>query len=336
MKNETEDYELGDVVLQSGKTLNNAKLAYATWGELNPARDNVIVLPTYYTGTHESYEPIIAPGRALDPTRYFIVSPNLFGNGLSTSPSNATGDSAGGNFPDVTAYDNVRCQHRMLVDLFDVQSVALVAGWSMGAMQAFHWGADFPEMVRAIAPWAGSARCSNHNTAFLEGVKAALTADPAWNNGHYPVQPERGLRAFGRAYCGWAFSQTWFREELWSEFGHESLEAMLDAWEEEHLEWDANDLLAKLHTWQLGDIAEHTLHGGDFEAALGAIKAKAIVMPSRTDMYFPPEDSEIEVSHMPNAQLRVIESIWGHCAGGPGRETASTAFIESALSELLA
>ena len=89
-------------------------------------------------------------------------------------------------------------------------------------------------------------------------------------------------------------------------------------------------------TWQAGDISDNPLYGGDFEKALGSIKAKAFVMPSRTDQYFPPEDNEIEVSMMPNAELRVIETIWGHTGGGPGRNPADTAFIDTQLKELLA
>ena len=70
--------------------------------------------------------------------------------------------------------------------------------------------------------------------------------------------------------------------------------------------------------------------------ALGSIKARALIMPSRTDQYFPPEDNEIEVGHMPNASLRIIPSIWGHLAGGPGRNPEDTRFIDKMLKELLA
>ena len=72
-----------------------------------------------------------------------------------------------------------------------------------------------------------------------------------------------------------------------------------------------------VRTWQNADISLNDKYNGDFARALGAIKARAIVMPGRTDLYFPPEDNETEVSMMPNAELRPIESIWGHLAGGP-------------------
>ena len=130
------EYELGDVELISGEILRSAVLVAATWGQLSTGRDNVIVLPTYYTGTHEGYEPLVGPGHVFDTDRYFVVSPNLFGNGVSTSPSNAVEANAGPRFPQIDVYDNVLCQHRLLTEKFDVSSIPLVAGWSMGGVQA--------------------------------------------------------------------------------------------------------------------------------------------------------------------------------------------------------
>ena len=107
MASDYDVFRLGDVVLQSGAVLGDASLAYRTYGRLNAARDNCIVFPTYYTGTHRSNERLIGPGRALDPARYFIVVPNLFGNGLSSSPSNMPAPFAGNRFPRATVFDNV-------------------------------------------------------------------------------------------------------------------------------------------------------------------------------------------------------------------------------------
>jgi homoserine O-acetyltransferase/O-succinyltransferase len=99
---------------------------------------------------------------------------------------------------------------------------------------------------------------------------------------------------------------------------------------------DANNLLALLWTWQNADISADPRYGGNFEAALAAIRAKAIVMPASSDLYFPPEDSEYEVAHMPNAELRVCKTDWGHFAGGPGTSPEDIKFLDAALKELLA
>ncbi|MDX8457573.1 alpha/beta fold hydrolase [Mesorhizobium humile] len=333
-----EIFALGDFVLQRGATLRDAALAYKTFGKLNAKRDNVIVYPTWYSGQHIDNEWLVGKGMALDPARYFIVIPNMFGNGLSSSPSNTPEPYNASRFPQVTAYDNVRAQHRLMTEKFGVEQIRLVTGWSMGALQTFHWGAMYPDMVERIAPFCGSSKCSRHNFVFLEGVKAALTADAAWNNGWYEKKPERGLRAMARVYAGWGFSQAFYRQELdLKTLGYSSLEDFLVSfWEGFFLPKDANNLLTMLWTWQNGNISDNDLYKGDLKKALKAIKAKAYVMPGRTDLYFPPEDSEFEVASMPNARLVPFESVWGHFAGGPGTSKDDVKFLDGKLKELLA
>jgi len=335
MEQDYDIFELGDVPLQSGATLHQARLAYRTYGALNAAKDNVVVLPTFYTGSHRRNEGYFGPGRAIDPVRHFIVSVNMFGNGISSSPSNTPAPQDGPRFPGITLFDNVACQHRLLTEHLGIERIALVAGWSMAGCQSYQWAAQYPDMVGAILPFCASARTSPHNIVFLEGVKAALQADQAWNGGDYDDPPEAGLKAFGRVYAGWAFSQTFYREKLHRSLGFETYEDLLLDWEQDHLTWDANDLLAMLWTWQQGDISANDLFGGDFERALGAIKSRAILMPCTTDLYFPPEDNEIEVRHMPNAELRPFTSPWGHCVASPGNVPEFEAFLDGCIAELL-
>ena len=240
-------------------------------------------------------------------------------------------------FPKVTAYDNVRQQHRLVTEKFGIESLQLVTGWSMGALQTYHWGALYPDMVKRILPFQGSARCSRHNFVFLEGVRSALMADVAFAEGFYETPPTKGIRAMARVYAGWGFSQAFYRQKLDLEMGYASIEDFLVGfWEGIFLPRDANNLLAMLWTWQNGDISNNDVFGGDYPKALAAIKARAIVMPSSTDLYFPPEDNAIEVSHMPNAELRVVDTVWGHFAGGPGTSPADIKVLDAALRELLA
>ena len=331
-----EIFDLGDVALQKGATLRDAKLAYKTYGTLNARKDNVILQPTWYSGQHTDVEWTIGEGMALDPAHHFIIVPNMLGNGLSSSPSNTPPPYDRARFPNVTACDNVRLQHRLITERFGIERIKLVTGWSMGALQTFHWGCLYPDMVERIVPTCGSAKCSRHNFVFLEGVKAALTADDAWNGGWYEAPPTKGLRAMARVYAGWGFSQTFYRIEEDLKLGFSSLEDFLIAfWEGFFIHKDANNLLAMLWTWQNGDIGDNEIYGGDFRKALGAIKAKAFVMPGRTDLYFPPEDSEIEVAHMPNAELRVFESSYGHFASS-ALNPADIAFQNEAIKEILA
>lgn len=334
------DYQIfaaGDLVLQSGLTYRGARLAYKTFGTLNAAKSNAIVYPTSYGAQHTDLEWQIGKGRALDPSKYFIIVINKFGNGLSSSPSNTPPPFDRGRYPHFTMTDNVRAQQRLLAEVFGIETVHLVYGFSMGGQQAFHWGALFPDRVERILPICGSAKTSPHNWVFLEGVKAALTADPAWQDGWFATQPVRGFQAMGRVYAGWGLSQAFYREEVWRKLGFSSLEDFLiGSWEGNFRRRDANDLLAMLWMWQHADISANELYGGDLTTALGAIAAQAIVMPCETDLYFTVEDNRREVARMPNAELRPIPSIWGHRAGNPAANPEDAAFIDAAVRELLA
>ncbi len=329
-------FHAGDIVLDCGITLTGAELAYETHGTLAGDGTNVILFPTRFGGRHEDNDYLIGPGMALDPARYLIVVPNLLGNGVSSSPSNTAGPLAAGRFPLTTIRDNVALQHRLLTEHLGVRSLELVVGWSMGGQQAYHWGALHPEMASRIAVVCGAARTTPHTYVFLEGVKAALTCDAAYRDGFYADPPERGLRALGRVWAGWALSQEFYRREMFRGMGYASLEDFLVRyWEGIYLARDANNLVSMMRTWQHADVSANERYQGDYERAMREITAPAMVMPGRTDLYFPPEDSMAEVELLPNAELRVIPSVWGHYAGG-GRDPDDTAFINDALLELLA
>jgi homoserine O-acetyltransferase len=330
-------FTVNDFALQSGNALPKAHLAYKTYGHLNESRDNVVVFPTWFCGRHSGNEWLIGEGRALDPREHFIIVPNLLGNGLSSSPSNTPAPFSGKDFPLVTAHDNVVLQHRLLKERFGVQGIELAVGWSMGALQAYEWASSHPGFVKRLAALCGSARTSRHNYVFLEGVKAALTADAAFIDGEFSAPASTGLRAMSRVYAGWALSQTFYRQDLDREvLGFSSLDEFFDGfWEPLFRDFDPNDILAMIATWQAADIGRNATYDGDFAAALRGITAKCLIMPCKTDLYFPPEDSEIEVSFLSDARLDVIPSIWGH-ASGAGINPTDIDYIDAALEELLA
>lgn len=332
-----EVFEAGNVELQSGRTFRNLRLAYKTFGTLNADKSNVIVYPTSYSAQHSDTQHMIAPGAALDPERYFIVIPNLFGNGLSSSPSNTPWPDVGTRYPHITYFDAVQVQRRMLAELWGIDRIALVYGWSMGAMQAYHWAALFPEAVQRIAVVCGSARCAPHNQVFIDGVRHALIADPAYRDGQFTERPVRGLRAMGRVYAGWAMSQTFYREERWREQGASSLEDYLVSnWETNFARRDPADLLAQLWTWQHGDISANALYQGDLPKALAAIRARTLLMPGDHDLYFQVEDNRRELPHLREAELQPIPSVWGHRAGNPVSQPEDRAFINTHVKALLA
>lgn len=317
---------------QSGATID-LTLAYRTYGQLSAARDNVIVVLTSYAAQHDEAEALFAKSDALDLSDYCVVAINMLCNGLSSSPSNTSAPYDGPRFPGITVHDNVACQRR-LIESLGVERVRLVMGYSMGGLQAYEWGCQHRDLVDAILPICGAARVSPHNYLFLDGAKAALMADQDFNGGDYARPPLHGLRAFGRVYAGWVFSQTFFRERAHRQMGLESIEDVVEMVQAYFMRREANDLLGMLWTWQHADISANDRFDGDFESALASITARAIVMPCSTDLYFTVDDSEIEVRHLPNAELRPIDSILGHLAGS-GTDPFGKAAIDRAIVDLL-
>lgn len=316
--------ELGDLELEHGGVLTDARIVYGTAGRLNSDRSNAVLLPSYYAGTHTSYLPLIGADRALDPERWFVVAPNMFGNGQSSSPSNRRGS---GTFPPISIGDNVAAQYRLVSEHLALPSLALVAGWSMGGMQALHWGARHPPFVKRIFAWCGSARCWPLNHVFLDSVRAALLADPEAGR-------PTGLRAFGRGYAGWAYSAQFYRDALWRSLGFATVEGFLESWEEDHLAWDWRDLLVMLSTWQ-GAIEGSADADGRLDALLADITARTILMPCDQDMYFTMDESALESRRIKGSELRVLRSPYGHCAGAPGRFAEETRQISAAIQDIL-
>jgi homoserine O-acetyltransferase len=327
--NQQGTYEAGDLTLQSGAVLRGARLSWKTHGTLSPARDNVIVYPTSYGAQHPDLEWLIGPDGVLDPTRWFIVIADMFGNGLSSSPSNTA------DYPSlVTVFDNVHAQHRALRELFGIEHVACVYGWSMGALQAYHWAALFPDAVDRIVVNCGVARTAVHNQVFLRSLLATLEAAPEHlGGGRFSAVPKAALRAFARIYAGWAMSQDWYRAGLHlTSTGAATLDEFLDDhWEPGFTRRAAEDLYAQARTWMASDISANELYGGDLVRALKAIRARVLLMPGRIDLYFPVADNADEIAHLAHAELRPIPSIWGHRAGAPQGNPPDVAFLRSAV-----
>jgi homoserine O-acetyltransferase len=329
-------FELGDFDFADGTVLPDAKLAYATYGELNETRDNVVVFPTWFAGTHADSEWIIGPDNGLDTSRYFVVVPHLFGNGVSSSPSNTPPPYDRSRFPKHTIQDNVRAQHRLVTELFDVRRIELVIGGSMGAMQAYQWALSHSDLVRRIMPCCGAARTSPHCYVFTRGVEAALLTDASWNEGDYIEPPTAGLRAMARVWAGWGLSQRWYWTGQYRTLGYNTVDDFLTGfWEELFLTMDANNLLNQLWTWQNTDLSATPGFDGSLPRALSAIKAKAFVAPGERDLYFPQEDSAWEVAQLPDAELRIIPGLWGHFSD-LGLDEACSDFIRATVNELLA
>lgn len=296
-------------------------ISFRTYGRLNSAKDNAILLPTFFSGQHDDYGAWIGSDLPFDPSRWFVVAVDMFGNGLSSSPTTVSARIPTGL---VSIADNVRAQRLMLQGRFGIESLAMVAGWSMGGMQAFEWAARYPSMVRSILPICATAQCWPLNRAFLQGLDPFLEMEPRGR--------QDALRAFGRAYSSWAYSAEFYREGLFEVLGRQSAEELAAWWADDHVRWDPRDLLTMSAAWQRADFVSNGLSAPE---RLASISAEAVVMPSSSDMYFTLEEAALETALLPHARLEPITSAFGHAAGRPGLLPEVTAQIGRASRELL-
>ena len=332
------EFVIRNFVTESGTVLPEARIVYGTYGVLNAARDNAVLLPSHYMADMHGYEWLIGPGRALDPNRLFLVCSEMFGNGRSSSPSNTPEPLHGPRFPVTTIRDNVAAVYRLLTEGLGVAHLRAVIGFSMGAQQALQWAVSHPGFMDRVVATSGTAKTYGHGIVRLDGQIAALTADPVFAEGNYTAQPARGIRATALVWLGWLYSQEWWKQELWrgeNPTGTTFRQAVDKATAEFFEGADANDLILQMRAWQEHDVGGTAPFGGKLEAALGSIAAPVLYMPSATDLYFPADEARDEARFIRRCTFAPIPSLWGHPAGA-GASPADAKFLNEHVAAFMA
>ncbi len=331
------EFVIANFHTESGVTLPQARVVYGTYGHLNAAKDNVVLLPAHYMADFHGYEWLIGPDKALDSSKLFLVATELFGNGHSSSPSNTSEPYHGPRFPVTTIRDNVEAVHRLLAEELKITHLRAIIGFSMGAQQAFQWAVSYPTFADRIVATAGTAKNYPHGFVRLEGQIAAITADAAFQNGDYTTPPTKGLEAFAVVWTAWLFSQEWWRKELWRDGAKPgtTFEQVLNDFRTNFIPAaDANNLILQMRTWEKHDVGTTPGFGGDVERALRSIKVPFLYMPSETDLYFPLGDARYEAAFIPRVSLVPIPSLWGHTAGAASNP-ADAKFLNETILRFL-
>ncbi|MBE0510686.1 MAG: homoserine O-acetyltransferase [Chromatiales bacterium] len=334
------------LTLDCGKILAQYELVYETYGQLNAAADNAILICHALSGDHHAagyhrkddkkpgwWDTAIGPGKPIDTDRFFVVSlNNLGGCKGSTGPNTinpATGKLWGPDFPIVTVRDWVNSQAR-LADVLGIRQWAAVIGGSLGGMQVMQWATDYPERLRHAVVIAAAPNLTAQNIAFNEVVRQALRSDPDFHEGRYAergVVPAQGLkiaRMLGHiTYLSDDAMRKKFGRELREgkiSFGFDvefQVESYLRYQGESFVDrFDANTYL--LMTKALDYFDPAAAHGGDLSAALAHVKAKFLVVSFTSDWRFSPERSREIVKALLDGDKTVsyaeIEANHGHDA----------------------
>lgn len=309
--------------LESGAVLPQVTVAYRTWGRLNAARDNAVLVCHALTGSADVdqwWSGLLGPGKALDPERDFILCSNVLGGCYGTtgprSINPVTSKPYGGQFPTISVRDMVRVQAQWL-DALGIAQLQLVIGGSLGGMQVLEWAALYPERVRAIAPIAASGRQSAWAIGLSEAQRQAIYADVNWQGGDYrPDRPPAAGLAAARmlamcTYRHWReFNRRFGRgQKVSGEFEMES-----------YLRYQGDklarrfDAAAYVRLSQAMDTHDLGRARGDYHAALAAIAMPALVVGIGSDLLYPLAEQQELAALLPNVELAVLDSLHGHDA----------------------
>ena len=355
----------GPVSLDSGASLAPVRVAYETYGTLSPARDNVILVCHALSGDAHAagyartapvestrdgfgaadrdqsagkglgwWDGMIGPGKAFDTTRYFVVATNLLGGCRGTTgPSSvnpATGRPYGSDFPVITVADMVKTQ-RALLDVLGIERLAVVAGGSLGGMQAFEWAVRYPDQVDAIVPIASTPALQPQGLAWNAIARNAITADPDWQGGHYygtGRKPDAGMavarmvghitylsaQALGEKFdrrlqfsndIRYTLTEPEFEVENYLRHQAESFVRR----------FDANTYLYTSRALTYFDLARQ-YGGGSLVEALRPVRARTLLIAFSSDWLYPPAGSEAVASALRtlgrDVECHVIEAPYGH------------------------
>jgi len=351
--------------LDSGRTLENVEIAYETWGELSPARDNVVIVchaltgdqfvidKNPVTGRPGWWPTFVGPGKPVDTNRFFVIATNVLGGCMgSTGPASMKPDGSGvwgTDFPLITIGDMVRAQIALL-DTMGIENVFMVVGGSIGGMQVLQWALQARSRVFAAMPIASAGRQSAQNIGFYEVGRQAIMADPNWRNGAYlseGVRPDRGLAVARMAahitYVSESSLKRKFDRRLQDRtrvgFGFDAdfqIESYLRHQGQTFVDrFDANSYLYITRAMDYFDLAAD--HGGVLANAFRGLPTRFCVFSFSSDWHYTPEESRDLVRALNAAGCETsyvsIDTDKGHDAfllDEPEFEAAATGFIDAA------
>ncbi|MFP4566790.1 MAG: homoserine O-acetyltransferase [Spirochaetaceae bacterium] len=305
--------------LESGETLSPLELAYNTWGELNEAGDNAVIVAHGFTANSDISQwwgGLLGEGRALDPEKHFIVCINSLASPYgSTSPlTYAREGRSPREFPSVTVRDTVHA-HKRLVDALGIRRIHSVVGVSLGGHMALEWAILYPELVGSFVTIGSTAKHSPWCIGISATQRAAITADPAWQNGEYDEQPRTGLGLARQIAMISYRSNPSFAER----FGRRRTDEATPRFEvESYLDYQGHKLVDRfdancyIEMTRLMDTHDVGRDRGDYPEVLSRIRQPALVLSVSSDVLYPAHEQLELARSMPNAEYGVIRSDAGH------------------------
>ncbi len=295
--------DLGTCPLESGETIASCRIGYRTFGTLDATKSNVVLFPTWFTGTTKSLVDVV-PDKLVDTKRFYLVLVDALGDGVSTSPSNSVTQPRLA-FPRFGIRDMVESQRRMLERL-GITHLRAVVGISMGGMQAIQWGVTHPELVDRIVPIVGSPQLTSNDLLLWTAELNALESDVAYAKGNYQGRPTirsvQDIHALGLVTPAYRAAET----------SREAFPKFLASFETD-TSCDWNDWHRQLEAMMAHDVAKPY---GSLEAAAKRVKSKALFVVADQDHMVSPIPARAFAKQIAGATVAALEGPCGHIATG--------------------
>ena len=300
---------LGDLKLESGEVIHDCRIGYRTYGQLDASKSNAILFPTWFGGTTAQLAGNFTSGGMIDTGRYFVVSVDAIGNGVSTSPSNSRTQPRM-KFPRFSIRDMVESQHRLATEVLHLNHLRAVMGISMGGMQTFEWMVAYPDFLDRAIPIVGSPRLMPFDVLLWQAEIHAIEADANWKNGDYAERPAAAMRIVSDISQLALTTPAWYGRE----HAGKDMSAVLAADEKTQLDQvDTNDHYRQLQAMLGHDIFRR--FGGDPKRAAAAIKAGVTVIVATQDHMVNPGPAR-EFAGVLKAPIVELNGDCGHIATG--------------------
>jgi homoserine O-acetyltransferase len=322
---ETQTFLAYDFEFETGAVLPELRVAYETYGTLNTARDNAILLVHGTSGNRHSFDAMIGPGKTFDTGKNFVITVDAIGGGDSSSPK----DGLGQDFPRYTIRDMMRAQHALVTRGLELSTLRAVGGSSMGSFVSLEWGIHHPEMVRGLILLVPSPKAEANFQLIVDLMTSVIALDPQWEGGRYPHNPVEGLRLAGMLYYPWVVSAPYIERLRAKQLAKEQEESARS-----FAGWDANSLILRYAASRAHDVAAP--FGGDMSAALGQITAPTLILPSTSDRLLGLDGARRLRDAIKQASYAEIPSDLGHRAARAVPGTPEGEFIDAEIRAFLA
>lgn len=290
--------ELRNFRLADGRQIASCKLAYRTYGSLNADRSNAVLIPAWFTGTSAQLDGLVGAERLADPSRFFVITVDAPGNGVSCSPSNT-----GRELDRLTIADMVAAEHRLVTEVLGIRQLHAVMGISMGGMQTFEWITAHPEMVRLAVPIVGSPRLSASDVLLWSAELSAI--ESMQNAGADPrrIMPAvRMMHEFALTSPGWVHRNR----------SQPEIAAWLKQLEEDARKgMDPRDYASQLRAMISHDVTRR--FGGSYEKAGAAVRARVLVIAAEQDHMVNPHPA-LEMAAVAGLDVLRLKTDCGHLA----------------------